>query len=214
MPQVYADEQVTIELVPALGSFENNVYLVRPVGGGGTVVVDFPGGFEAVIEVLGDDEVSSVLLTHAHGDHTRGYELLRQRTDAPIHAGAAEDNLDASWAVGQLSDGDRVTVGSVTLHAIHTPGHTPGSTCYLVGGALLSGDTLFPGGPGHSRSPEALQEEIESITSRLHTLPDDTIVLPGHGATTTIGDSKREYAVFASKEHAPDLHGDVLWLEA
>jgi glyoxylase-like metal-dependent hydrolase (beta-lactamase superfamily II) len=72
----------------------------------------------------------------------------------------------------------------------------------------------FPGGPGHSRSHEALQQEIASITSRLYGLPDATLVLPGHGDGTTIGASKAEYEVYASKEHAPDLHGDVLWTES
>ena len=95
----------------------------------------------------------------------------------------------------------------------HTPGHTPGSISLVVGGAVFTGDTLFPGGPGHSRSNEALQQEIASITSKLHTLPDATVVLPGHGDRTTIGESKAEYEVFASKEHPADLHGDVLWME-
>jgi glyoxylase-like metal-dependent hydrolase (beta-lactamase superfamily II) len=113
-----------------------------------------------------------------------------------------------------LSDGAEVRVGRATMRVIHTPGHTPGSLCLLVGGALITGDTLFPGGPGHSGSPEALREEIDSITSKLYTLPDDTMVLPGHGGATTIGASKAEYAQFASRPHPDDLHGDVLWAES
>jgi glyoxylase-like metal-dependent hydrolase (beta-lactamase superfamily II) len=97
---------------------------------------------------------------------------------------------------------------------MHTPGHSPGSISLLVNDAVLVGDVLFPGGPGRTRDPEALATSIESITTRLYRLPDDTLVLPGHGATTTIGDSKREYEVFASKEHPADLAGDVLWLES
>ena len=214
MPEVYADEQLTVELVPALGSFGNNVYLLRPAGGGEVTVVDFPEGFEAVAAALGGQRIGQVLLTHSHVDHTRGYAALRAYSDAPIYAGADEADLDAGWGVRPLRDGEGLRVGGPTVRAIHTPGHTPGSTCYLVGGALFSGDTLFPGGPGHSRSPQLLQQELASIETRLLVLPESTRVLPGHGADTSIGESRREYAVFTAKEHPADLHGDVLWLEA
>ena len=97
---------------------------------------------------------------------------------------------------------------------IHTPGHTPGSCCFLVGRHLISGDTLFPGGPGRTSGPQELQQTIASITGSLYTLPDDTIVLPGHGDDTTIGRSRQEYDVFTSRSHPADLHGDVLWESA
>jgi len=73
---------------------------------------------------------------------------------------------------------------------MHTPGHTPGSTCYLAGRILFSGDVLFPGGPGRTQSPADLQQSIASITERLYALPDETLVLPGHGADTI--DESRE----------------------
>ena len=82
---------------------------------------------------------------------------------------------------------------------------------FLVGGYLFSGDTLFPGGPGRTNSNADLQQSIESITTRLYGLPEATVVLTGHGDDTTIGESKKEYEVFAAKEHPADLHGDVLW---
>ena len=78
---------------------------------------------------------------------------------------------------------------------------------------MFSGDTLFPGGPGKSRSPEAFKKEIDSITRKLLVLPDDTAVYPGHGDDTTIGEARQEYQVFASKQHPDDLCGDVAWLE-
>ena len=100
------------------------------------------------------------------------------------------------------------------MKAIHTPGHTPGSTCFSLGNLLFSGDTLFPGGPGRSKSPEALSEIIDSITTKLFLYPDEVEVLPGHGVTTTLGISKKDYAVFASNQHPADLSGDVTWLES
>ena len=215
MPQVYGDDQVTIEHIPALGwGGGNNSYIVRPVGGGSAVIVDVPGGFEAVLGALGDDEVSAIVLTHSHPDHWNGVDVLRSRISAPIYAGAEDAHIDKLRDVRQLADGDEVPVGGAALRVLHTPGHTPGSICLLINGAVLTGDTLFPGGPGHSFSPEALRQEIASITSKLYPLPDDTLVLPGHGDGATIGVSRAEYEIFASKQHADDLHGDVLWVES
>ena len=216
MPQVYADEYVTIELLPALGPQANNCYILRPADGSGPMVVDAPAGFEAVLDALGAarERVSHVLVTHSHFDHWGGYDVMRAAISAPVYAGAEETNLAESRELRRLADGEELRLGGTTVRVIHTPGHTPGSICLLVGGALLSGDTLFPGGPGFSRSHEALQQEIASITSRLYALPDETLVLPGHGDGTTIGASKAEYAVFASRPHLADLHGDVLWVES
>ena len=89
-----------------------------------------------------------------------------------------------------IPDDDVITVGDLRLHTIHTPGHTPGSTCFLLEGhpVLFSGDTLFPGGPGNTNVREReLRQIIQSIDRRLFTLPADTLVLPGHGLDTTIG---------------------------
>jgi glyoxylase-like metal-dependent hydrolase (beta-lactamase superfamily II) len=244
MPQVYADDQITIELLTALGPIENNSYILRSTTGDEIAVVDVPEGFEAVLEALGDDvaKVTHVLVTHSHFDHWGGYDVMRTGISAPVYAGAEETNLDDSRDVQPLAAGAEITLGGVsvgdvqagtvtngeaaygekrelrmggaTVTILHTPGHTPGSISLVTGGAVLTGDTLFPGGPGHSRSNEALQQEIESIISQLYPLPDATIVLPGHGDTTTIGESKAEYAVFAGKEHPADLAGDIAWLES
>jgi len=215
MPEVYADEHVAVELLADLGPFGNNAYIVRPrAAGAGATVIDIPAGFEQVIESLGGGPVERIVVTHSHGDHWGGFDVMRGALDAPVFAGAAETDVDPARGVQRLEDGATIEVGGAAMEVIHTPGHTPGSICLLLGGVLFTGDTLFPGGPGHSRTNELLQQEIASITSRLYPLPPETLVLPGHGAGTTIGDSRREFEVFASKQHAPDLHGDVLWLES
>ena len=216
MPQVYADDHITIELLTALGPIENNSYILRSTAGDEIAIVDVPEGCEAVLEALGDDvaKVSHVLVTHSHFDHWGGYDVMRAAISAPVYASAEETNLDDSRDVQPLAAGSTVAIGGATVSILHTPGHTPGSISLAIGGAGLTGDTLFPGGPGHSRSNELLQQEIGSIISQLYPLPDTTIVLPGHGDTTTIGESKTEYAVFAGKEHPADLSGDVAWLES
>ncbi|MEZ4553711.1 MAG: MBL fold metallo-hydrolase [Dehalococcoidia bacterium] len=215
MARVYEDEHVAIEMLGPLGPFANNAYIISPLDTAGpVVVVDAPEGAAAIVAALGESRVGHILVTHSHADHWNGFDILRAHTDAPVYASEDETGLDVTRSALGLSDGAEVRVGHTTIRVIHTPGHTPGSICLLVGKALLTGDTLFPGGPGHSRTPEALQQEIDSITSKLFELPDDTLVLPGHGGGTTIGASKAEYEVFASKPHAKDLHGDVLWLES
>ncbi len=209
--QMYADATITIEIVPALGRFANNTYILRPASGGPATVIDVPEGTEAVVAALGDTPVERIVVTHHHSDHWLGFDILRAHTPAPVFAGATETNLDATRSIQPIADGATFEVGNATVRAIHTPGHTPGSTCFLVGGALITGDTLFPGGPGRTGSAENLQQEIASITSRLYVLPPETLVLPGHGPSTTIGESQAEYAVYASKSHPADLKGDVLW---
>lgn len=213
--QVYTDSQITIEAFIGLGRLGNNAYVLRPASSaGGVTIIDAPEGIEAVIAALDGTPVERIMVTHSHRDHWNGFEMLRAATDAPVFAGAAETNLEPAFDVQPLADGETFSVGEASVRVIHTPGHTPGSICLLANRALLSGDTLFPGGPGRTRSPEDFTQEVESITSRLYVLPPETLVLPGHGASTTIGQSRAEYEVFASKEHPADLSGDVVWLEA
>ena len=109
----------------------------------------------------------------------------------------------------------RIPFGNQEIICLFTPGHTNGSTCYLLGNHLFSGDTLFPGGPGKSKNPEAFTQEIHSIESKLLVLPPEVDVYPGHGDTnTTIEEALEKFSVFTSKPHAPDLCGDVDWLNS
>jgi hydroxyacylglutathione hydrolase len=212
---VYQGEHVLIEGYLGLGRMGNNCYVLRPATGAGPVtIVDAPEGIEEVIVGLDGAEVERTVVTHSHFDHWLGFEVLGTYTDAPVYAGAEETDLEPSRNVQPLADGEVFNVGDAQVQVIHTPGHTPGSICLLVEGAVLTGDTLFPGGPGRTRTAENLRTEIESITTRLHTLPPETLVLPGHGGSTTMEASRAEYEVFASKDHDPELHGDVLWLES
>jgi glyoxylase-like metal-dependent hydrolase (beta-lactamase superfamily II) len=91
----------------------------------------------------------------------------------------------------ELSDGDQLKLGTTTIDVLFTPGHTPGGICFLNGDQLISGDTLFPGGPGNTwGDKEAFAQIIRSIEQKLFVLSDDTNVWPGHGKETTIGDEK------------------------
>jgi len=113
-----------------------------------------------------------------------------------------------------LNDGDALKLGKLRVEVLHTPGHTPGSLCFRIGRYLFAGDTIFPGGPGHTDSPEDFQQIIVSITEKIFPLPGNTLMLPGHGDGTTVRKAKVEYAVFASHTRPPYLFGDVLWLSS
>jgi hydroxyacylglutathione hydrolase len=156
--------------------------------------------------------VRRIIVTHRHRDHWGGIDELLAGIDVAVYTHEQDREPWAQYVKGTLDDGETVEVGGLTIEVIHTPGHTQGHICLRIGEHLLSGDTLFPGGPGRTQTPELLAQEIESITSRLYTLPDNLSVYPGHGANTTVGASKAEYAVFASKPHDPALSGDVNWL--
>ena len=209
--QTHTDGPLTITKFDSLGPYGNNAYLIADRDAGEAVIVDMPAGSRELLAALGDLKVTAILLTHTHPDHWADYDLVKNATGAPVRCHPAEVIMPATKIDRPLSDGDEITVGSGAIRALQTPGHTPGSTCYLAGRVLFSGDVLFPGGPGRTQTPADLKQSIASITQRLYPLPEDTLVLPGHGADTTIGDSKREYAAFASREHPPDLHGDVTW---
>ena len=197
--------------VGPLGPFDNNAYVIVDPAAGEAAIVDMPAEGERILEATAGLRVTKILLTHTHPDHWFSYDLLKGATGAPVYCHPAEVQMPSERIDVLLADGVELTVGDVVVRAIHTPGHTPGSVCFLVGRYLIAGDTLFPGGPGHSDTPDDLQQNIQSIVQRLYVLPDETLVLPGHGDDTTIGASRREYAVFASRPHPPGLCGDVLW---
>ena len=110
-----------------------------------------------------------------------------------------------------LADGARIPFGKAGIRVLHTPGHTPGSLCFLAGKYLLAGDTLFPGGPGHTESPARFQQILASITNKLLSLPDETLVFPGHGEETPVGRERPAIDRFLARTRDPELCGDVLW---
>jgi hydroxyacylglutathione hydrolase len=202
-----------IKLGP-LGPVSNNAYIIADSETNEAIVVDAPEESEHVVAAAKGLNVRQIIVTHRHRDHWNGIEALLDGINAPVYSHEADREPYAQYITGTLAHDDEVEVGGLKLRVLHTPGHTAGCICLELGEHLISGDTLFPGGPGRTRNPEDLQQEIDSIVSRLYVLPESTHVYPGHGANTTIGASKAEYAVFAAKQHEPALSGDVLWLSS
>jgi glyoxylase-like metal-dependent hydrolase (beta-lactamase superfamily II) len=104
-----------------------------------------------------------------------------------------------------------ISFGDVRLEVFHTPGHTPGSVCFLAGRYLVSGDTLFPGGPGKTWSAVGFKQILDSIERRILSMPDDTKVFPGHGEGTTLGAERSAIEAFCARPRDGNLYGDVLW---
>ncbi|MDP9442495.1 MAG: MBL fold metallo-hydrolase [Actinomycetota bacterium] len=184
----YEDTGVQIHKV-VVGPVDNNVFVVRCKSTGEAALVDAANEHERLLDLCQSLGVRKVLETHGHWDHIQAVPAVR---DAGYEVGvtAADATMLPSYDF-LLEDESVIEVGRLRLHTIATPGHTPGSMCFLVEGSpvLLSGDTLFPGGPGATKFPGASFEQIiRSIDGRLFSkLPSETIVMPGHGADTTIG---------------------------
>jgi len=226
----YHEGDITIIKVGPLLPYSNNAYVVADTASKDALLVDMPADADEgddksgasgarVIEALSDvalrgARVRSIVATHWHPDHWMSYDNIRAATGAPVAVYEHEINVPAERIDQKLSDGQEIRCGSARLRVIHTPGHTPGSISLLVGRMLLSGDTLFNGGPGRTTAPADLLTEIESIVKKLYVLPGEVQVWPGHGDGTTIAASMQEYAVFAGKTHAGDLCGDVTWTES
>ena len=173
-----------------VGPVDNNVFVVRCRATGEAALLDAANEHEQLLELCQRLGVKRVLETHGHWDHIQavpamreaGYEVAVTSLDAPMLNDVGYDVF--------IDDAEVIEFGRLRLHAIHNPGHTPGSISFALEGPplLFTGDTLFPGGPGNTSFENAdFDTIIESITTKLFTFPDDTIVLPGHGLDTTIG---------------------------
>jgi hydroxyacylglutathione hydrolase len=160
--------------------------------------------------------VTRLLVTHTHPDHIEGLPEAERLTGAPVHvhaleADAARSRLGGRGVIETLGDGDRIQVGDLAITALHTPGHTPGATCYLEPGGeggpghVFTGDTLFIGRSGRADFPGSDPEAMHRSLQRLAALPDGTVVCPGHNyagsPTSTIGRERQENIHMS----APDL---------
>ncbi len=213
MAIVVKDNNLQIERLQ-LGPFGTNAYVLTCRQSKDSVLVDAPAEASKIMERLKGTSPRYILLTHNHMDHTGALSELRSRLRIPLAAHSADAGILPSPPEIRLNDGDIVSFGNINLEVLHTPGHTPGSLCFKTGQYLLSGDTIFPGGPGKTSSPADLQQIIKSITSKIFTLDDDTQVYPGHGDSTVLKKEKDELAAFSSRPHNPSLCGDVLWLSS
>ena len=175
----------------------NFVYLVGDRATGECVIIDPAHGVDELLDIVESDgmHLTGVLASHYHPDHVggsmmnfrvEGVSRLLERCDVPIHVnenelpwvtrttGVSEEHFEVHGS------GDIVSVGALEITLLHTPGHTPGSQCFHVGGCLLSGDTLFLDGCGRTDLPGSNPDDMFDSLQKLNSLPNDTILFPGH----------------------------------
>jgi glyoxylase-like metal-dependent hydrolase (beta-lactamase superfamily II) len=195
----YEDSQVAIHKT-VVGPYDNNVFVVRCKRTGDALLVDAANEHEQLLELCRELGVRQIVETHGHWDHIQAIPELRD-AGYEVAVTAADAGMLPSYDL-LLEDDTVLEVGDLRLRTILTPGHTPGSICFLIEGSpvLLAGDTLFPGGPGNTKTDLGdFPQIIESIDTRLFTLPPATIVMPGHGLDTTIGTERPHLKVWVDR---------------
>lgn len=192
-----------------LGPLQTNCYLVVCPDTRAALVID-PADQASAIQRAAQQKtarIEQILLTHMHPDHLAALPALREATGAKVLAhrldaemlgssarffGMRAEQLPSLLPDVQLDGGEALTIGRLTGSILHTPGHTPGSICLRVGSMLFTGDTLFCQGVGRVDLPGGSLDNLLASLQRLFTLPDETVVHPGHGPSTTIGAEERD----------------------
>ena len=197
----WRDSSVDVHKI-VVGPFDNNVFVVRCRESGEAVLIDAANEHEQLLALCQRLGVRRVLETHGHWDHIQAIPALREAGyQVAVTAADAPRLKDVGYDVF-IDDAEVIEVGKLRLHAIHNPGHTEGSISFAVAGTplLFTGDTLFPGGPGNTKLEGGdFATIINSIDNKLFTFPAETIVLPGHGLDTTIGDERPQLAAWVER---------------
>ena len=172
------------------------------------IVVDAAHEADSILAAVGDRTLVAIVCTHGHNDHINAVAEIVAATGAPVYLHPDDrmlwDVVNPSIEPRPLADGDVITVAGTDLHVLHTPGHSPGGVCLYSPdlGVVLSGDTLFHGGPGATgRSFSHFPTILDSIRERLLSLPSQTRVLTGHGDETTIGAESSSYDEWVARGH-------------
>jgi len=200
-----------IHQVVAVGPLQCNCHILADKASKEAVIVDPGDDADEIIRLVKGYTVRALLHTHCHFDHMTGTRKVAEATGAEILIHQADkayyDSLAKQYQMFRmprkvddplpvkrfLKDGDRIDFGKQSLQVLHTPGHTEGSCCFHAEGILLSGDTLFCRSIGRTDLPGGnMEQEAESIRTKLYTLDPETLVYPGHGPETKIGEERAE----------------------
>jgi glyoxylase-like metal-dependent hydrolase (beta-lactamase superfamily II) len=175
----------------SVGKMDNNVYVLVDTPTNESILIDTPTEPDRISELTAGTQVKYIIITHGDADHIQALPEMKRRLGAPVGIHESDAHNLAQPPDFTIKDGDVFTFGDSSVRVMHTPGHTPGSLSLFTDGVLISGDTLFPGGPGNTQRPDGdFDAIIAGIRDKLFALPDDTAVYPGHGKPTTIGAEK------------------------
>jgi glyoxylase-like metal-dependent hydrolase (beta-lactamase superfamily II) len=200
LEEIWSDARAEVHQI-VVGPMDNNVYILRCKRSGDAMLIDAANEHEALLPICRDLGVNQVVETHGHWDHIQAVPAVR---DAGISV--AVTRADAGMLPSYdliLDDDETLEVGDLRIRTLTTPGHTPGSICFAVEGTnlLFTGDTLFPGGPGNTSFEGGdFDTIIASIDRRIFAaFPKDTLVLPGHGTSTTVGEESPHMQEWADR---------------
>jgi len=192
----------------AVGPMDNNAYLLRDTSTGEALLVDAANEAPRLLELIGETPVTWIVTTHRHGDHWQALPEVQTATSAPVVAHPADAGELPVAVAREVSDGDVIRFGDAAVRVIHLRGHTPGSIAlyYDADGGLagsphlFTGDSLFPGGPGKTTTPENFTSLMDDLEERVFgPLPDATWVYPGHGNDTTLGTERPHLAEWRAR---------------
>lgn len=190
----------------SVGPMDNNAYLVVDDATGKSLLIDAAADSDRLTELLDEHapELALVVTTHQHADHWQALADVVGGTGAPTAAHALDAGPLPVPVDRELAGGDHVKIGELVLDVIHLRGHTPGSVALVLhtteGAHVFTGDSLFPGGPGKTGSPEDFTSLMDDLEERVFgTLPDDTVVYPGHGRDTNLGVERPQLAEWRSR---------------
>jgi glyoxylase-like metal-dependent hydrolase (beta-lactamase superfamily II) len=188
LEQIWSDAAAEVHQI-VVGPMDNNVYILRCRRTGDAMLIDAANEHEELLEICKRLGVNQVVETHGHWDHIQAVPAVRE-AGISVAVTSADAGMLPSYDL-ILEDDEQLSVGDLRLKTLATPGHTPGSICFAVEGTnlLFTGDTLFPGGPGNTSFENAdFDTIISSIDRRIFAaFGPDTLVLPGHGDSTTVG---------------------------
>jgi glyoxylase-like metal-dependent hydrolase (beta-lactamase superfamily II) len=198
---IWVHEDDTLRVAKfSVGDYDNNVYIVVSRATDEAVIVDAAAEPDRILAAAAGLDVRAILTTHGHFDHLQALDPVKEALGVAWHLHPADIDIAGRPPDEVLSDGQEYVVGDVALHVVHTPGHTPGSVSFVVEPIIFSGDTLFPGGPGATRwDYSSFGQVMDSIEQRLMVHPDPTIVHPGHGGSTTLGDERPHLAEWRTR---------------
>ncbi len=182
-----------------IGPMQNFVYFVGDQDTREVLVVDPAWDVDAILKKAADEgyKIKGALITHTHFDHVNGLEDLLKKTDGAVYINKNEAEFlkGMKGNIKKIEGGDKLKIGQAEITFLHTPGHTPGSQCFLVEQNLISGDTLFINACGRCDLPGGDPEEMYRSLTQLASLDESTILYPGHNyaeePTSTIGNEKR-----------------------
>lgn len=197
-----------------LGPWPMNSYIIVDQGTGVGAIIDPGEDAGVILEAVKDLNIERILLTHGHPDHVGALEEVKNALSLPVHIHPKDADTFAIPFDQPLEDGDKISLGDISLEVVHTPGHTAGQCCFIIDHRVIVGDTIFVGGPGKTWSPEDFSNTMETMEKVVFKWSDETEFFPGHGPSGTIGIERPAFEAFLTRGWPEDLHGDVTWSES